>query len=77
MSAALCYAVLPMTSAQLQPITLVSGDRVLYTGPTEGEYFPAQVVGTITGPVHGRRVWVRYPWGVQYLRVDCLEKTDR
>jgi hypothetical protein len=49
------------------------GDRVLYRGPTyQDRYFPALEQGIIVSIGHTRAT-VRFPWGLQYLRLDSLK----
>lgn len=55
---------------------LKPGDSVLYSGPTDGRYFPAEEPGTIER-INGERAWVRYPWGLHYLAVENLRVVER
>jgi hypothetical protein len=47
------------------------GDHVVYCGPTDGPYFPAQEVGIVLH-AHAPRAAVKFQWGVHYLKVEHL-----
>lgn len=54
---------------------LQPGDAVLYCGPTDGPYFPAQQPGIVERI--GERVIVRYPWGLHYFKAENLRVVEK
>lgn len=54
--------------------TIRPGDSVLYSGPTDGPYFPAETPGIVERL--GARVTVRYPWGLHYIAVQNLRVVE-
>jgi len=54
---------------------LQPGDSVLYSGPTQGRYLPAETVGTVLH-ISGKRAAVRYPWGIQLIALENLRVVE-
>lgn len=50
-------------------------DSVLYCGPTDGPYFPAEQPGIVERI--GERVTVRYPWGLHYFSAVNLRVVEK
>jgi len=46
-------------------------DTVIYCGPTDGPYFPAEQPGIVERI--GERISVRYPWGLHYFAAENLK----